>query len=175
MKSKEQLRAGPRTPAPMSVRVVWQDKLGRDKFATVRSVDISNLGIRIEMPEPIEARSIVTLQSQQLGLHGSGSVRHCARKGGGKYVIGLEFVGGLRYQVPENHAASPATLESLAASHLPSSSDSQESAFGSRADDPSPDHARGASRIGALECDQLSWRKRRIFIGCTKPVLTEID
>lgn len=124
MKSKEQLRAGQRTPAPMTVQVVWQDKLGRDKFATVRSVDISNLGIRLEMPEPLEARSIVTLNSQQLGLHGSGSVRYCTRKGGRKYVIGLECVGGLRYKVPETRVAVPSTLESLAASHMPAVSDS---------------------------------------------------
>ena len=87
-------------PERMSVRVLWQDKTGCDKYAMVRSVDISTSGVRLEMPEPLEARSIVTLQSQQLGLHGSGSVRYCKRGVGGKYVIGVEFVGGQVYRAP---------------------------------------------------------------------------
>jgi hypothetical protein len=107
MTTNEQLRAGERLPAPLSVRVVWQDRFGRDKYAMVRSIDVSKLGMRLEMPEPIEARSVVTLESQQLRLHGSGSVRHCARAGGGKYVIGIEFVGGLRYEEPAAVQSSP--------------------------------------------------------------------
>ncbi len=112
MRSNKQLRPGQRSPALMFVRVIWQDKMGRDKYAMVRSVDISAAGIRLEMPEPVEARSIVTLQSQQLGLQGSGSVRYCTRAGGGKYVIGVEFVGGLRYKPLKNGSAAHRLAES---------------------------------------------------------------
>lgn len=76
----------------------------------VRSLDVSPLGMRIEMPEPLQARSILTLQSHQLGLHGSGSVRYSTAAGRGKYVTGIEFIGGLRYKIPEKRCDAPEDL-----------------------------------------------------------------
>ncbi|MDQ6759528.1 MAG: hypothetical protein M3Z32_06635 [Acidobacteriota bacterium] len=110
MSNNNQLRSGERQPELVSLRVVWEDKSGRDKYAVVRSLDISPLGMRIEMPEALQARSILSLQSHQLGLHGSGSVRYSTAAGRGKYVTGIEFIGGLRYKMPDKPANGPGDL-----------------------------------------------------------------
>ena len=81
------------------VRLVWQDRFGHDKFAKARSFDISESGLRIEMPEPLQERSYVTIKAEKLGLHGQASVRHCS-KHGTKYIVGLEFAAGLRWKPP---------------------------------------------------------------------------
>ena len=49
------------------------------------------------MGEPLEKQTYVTLQSPGLGLHGTASVRTCARKGM-KYIVGLEFSAGLKWK-----------------------------------------------------------------------------
>ena len=62
-----------------------------------RVVDVSEAGIRVEVPEPLDKQTYLTLQAASLGLHGSASVRTCARKGT-KYVAGLEFSAGLKWK-----------------------------------------------------------------------------
>jgi hypothetical protein len=61
------------------------------------TTDISESGIRLEVREPIDKQTYVTLQCPTLGLHGTASVRTCTRKGT-KFVVGLEFSGGLRWK-----------------------------------------------------------------------------
>jgi len=51
----------------------------------------------VELPEPLDRQTYVTLQSVGLGLHGSASVRSCVRKGM-KYIVGLELSGGLKWK-----------------------------------------------------------------------------
>jgi hypothetical protein len=99
MPSDTKQRRQIRTAISASIRVAWQDRLGRDKYATVHSFDISSEGIRMQMPEPVDLRSVLALQSQDLKLNGSASVRYCTRARG-HYVVGAEFVGGLRWQPP---------------------------------------------------------------------------
>ena len=94
------LRRQERLTTSASVRVTWQDARGRDKFATVHSFDISATGIRMELPEQVPVRTVLTFQSEQLKLHGRGSVRYCRRETG-HYVVGVEFVFGLRWKAPE--------------------------------------------------------------------------
>jgi hypothetical protein len=55
------------------------------------------LGMRIEVPEPLEKQAYVTLRSNALSLHGRASVRSCTRQGT-KYLVGLEFSGGLKWK-----------------------------------------------------------------------------
>ncbi|MBV8819327.1 MAG: PilZ domain-containing protein [Acidobacteriaceae bacterium] len=86
-----------RIAAPAMVRITWRDRFGEDKFANVRSQDVSISGMRVELPEEVPPRSYVTLQSPQLGLHGTASVRFC-RAAKGRYVTGLEFTGGLKWK-----------------------------------------------------------------------------
>lgn len=92
-------RSEPRTHHKGRVRIAWQDSAGLDKFAWVHSCDISESGMRVELPEAVEPRSVITVQSQELGIHGSGSVRYCTRLGS-SYQVGLEFVAGLKWKAP---------------------------------------------------------------------------
>lgn len=73
---------------------------------TGSTVDISESGIRLEVREPIEQRTYVTLQCSALGVHGSASVRSCTRQGT-KFVLGLEFSGGLRWKPQETPLDNP--------------------------------------------------------------------
>jgi hypothetical protein len=68
-----------------------------DQFVTGRSLDVSPSGMRVEVAAPIEKQTYVTVQCPALSLHGRASVRTCARKGV-KYVVGLEFSGGLQWK-----------------------------------------------------------------------------
>jgi len=62
-----------------------------------RLVDISEAGMRVEVPEPLEKLTYLTVRADGLGIHGTASVRSCTRKGL-KYVVGLEFSAGLQYK-----------------------------------------------------------------------------
>ena len=97
MSRKGELRRHPRSAHSDLIHIVWKDRQGIDKFAKGAVVDVSESGIRIELPEPLEKHSYVTLQCRRLGLHGSASVRSCTRNRV-KYVIGLEFAGGLKWK-----------------------------------------------------------------------------
>jgi hypothetical protein len=53
--------------------------------------------MRIEVSEPLPARSPVSLQADQIRLVGSATVKHVARTGS-KYILGLELSQALRDQ-----------------------------------------------------------------------------
>ena len=82
---------------------MWKDRDGGDKYANARMLDISELGMRIEVPEPLQERSYVTLRCDKLKLNGRASVRSCLRKGI-KYLVGLEFSVGMKWEPPETGA-----------------------------------------------------------------------
>jgi hypothetical protein len=90
------LRRHNRSDKSAPVQIIWKDRQGEDKFVSGRVVNVSESGLRVEVSEPLEKQTYVTLQAPGLGLHGSASVRTCARKGM-KYIVGLEFSGGLRW------------------------------------------------------------------------------
>jgi PilZ domain len=95
--NKGELRRHQRTAKSAPVQIIWKDRQGEDKFVNGRILDVSEAGIRVEVSDPLEKQTYVTLQSPSLGLHGSASVRTCARKGM-KYIIGLEFSAGLKWK-----------------------------------------------------------------------------
>jgi PilZ domain len=92
------IRRHPRIPYPGLIRLSWQDS--HPRFAQGRCLDISTSGIRMECPAPIPVRSYVVLRSDRIGLVSNASVRHCTRAGG-KYILGLEFSGAVRFRDPE--------------------------------------------------------------------------
>ena len=92
-----ELRRHVRAAKSSPVQIVWKDRQGTDKFVQGRIVDVSESGIRVEITEPLEKQTYVTLQSPRLGLHGTASVRSCTRKGL-KYAVGLEFSAGLQWK-----------------------------------------------------------------------------
>ena len=91
------LRRHQRNAKSAPVQIIWKDRQGQDRFVNGRILDVSESGIRVEVSDPIEKQTYVTLQSPGLGLHGTASVRTCARKGM-KYLVGLEFSAGLKWK-----------------------------------------------------------------------------
>ncbi len=76
----------------------WQDRSGQPKYSLARTIDVSKDGIAVELAEPVEIRSFVQLQCENLKLTGPAAVRNCDRRYG-KYRVGLEFTGGLKLTV----------------------------------------------------------------------------
>jgi len=94
------MRRHERTENYETVQVMWKDRDGGDKYANARTLNISELGMRIEVPEPLQERSYVILRCDKLKLSGTASVRSCQRKGN-RYQIGLEFSVGMKWKRPE--------------------------------------------------------------------------
>ena len=83
-----------------SVRVGWQDADRNDKVASTRVLDISESGMRFELPEPVPARGDVMLRSDKIGLQTRAVVRFCECHGR-KYAVGVEFAGGYSWRPPD--------------------------------------------------------------------------
>jgi hypothetical protein len=76
---------------------MWRDARGENKFATARALDVSESGIRLQMPEAPPVHSYVTLRASKLGLLGDASVRYCLRSASCKFAVGAEFTAGLQW------------------------------------------------------------------------------
>jgi len=75
--------------------VSWEDPLGQVKYSSAKCLGVSERGISLELVEPVEPRSYVSVKSEKLKLAGTAAVRFCKRKAG-KYNVGLEFTAGLK-------------------------------------------------------------------------------
>ncbi len=104
------MRRQARTEVVVPVDVMWTDRQGHERFATARSIDICESGIRIQVPEALPERSYVRLRADRIALAGSASVRSCVKKGT-KFVVGLEFSGGMTWKGPVAHKALDAPIE----------------------------------------------------------------
>jgi len=107
METRHDLRRQDRRPCEHSVAVIWRDARGENKFATARAMDISESGIRIQMPEAPPLHTYVMLRAAKLGLVGHASVRYCLRTTPTKYAVGAEFTAGLQW-APQKNATVPA-------------------------------------------------------------------
>jgi hypothetical protein len=97
MSNEGDLRRHARSAKAAPLQLIWKDRQGIDRFINGSIIDISESGVRVELREPLEKQTYVTMQAAGLGLHGSASVKSCSRKGM-KYVVGLEFSGGLKWK-----------------------------------------------------------------------------
>jgi len=79
------------------VQLSWTDRSGDQKFAYAKILDLSESGMRVEAREQLAKQAYVALRADQIGLQGSASVRSCTKQGT-KYVVGLEFSGGLKWK-----------------------------------------------------------------------------
>jgi hypothetical protein len=104
MGTRHDLRRQERRPCEHNVTVIWRDARGENKFAVARAIDISESGIRLQMPEAPPLHSYVTLRAAKLGLLGNASVRHCFRTAASRHVVGAEFSTGLQW-TPDKPAA----------------------------------------------------------------------
>ena len=91
------------------LQVFWLDSTGKMKTARTRALNISEGGIAIELPEAAMPMSMVRFDSDKYKVRGSGAVRHCHRVGS-KYIVGLEFMEGLRWSAPEGDVQEPIPL-----------------------------------------------------------------
>ncbi|MBM3810668.1 MAG: PilZ domain-containing protein [Acidimicrobiia bacterium] len=97
MSIRRDLRRHKREILEARVSLSWTDPLGVTRFALGRGLDISSSGMRLELDEPIPARTYVNFKLVGIRFEGSGSVRHC-RRIGMRHQVGLEFTGGLQWR-----------------------------------------------------------------------------
>jgi hypothetical protein len=83
-----------RSPISSRIEVGWQDERGWQKQMQTRGVNMSSTGASVLAAEPIAVGSAVYLNSKELQLMGSATVRHCTERKS-KFLIGLEFRGSL--------------------------------------------------------------------------------
>ena len=94
--SQLQKRKQEREPFEAKLRVYWQEAGGRENLAVAKTVDISESGLSILIPNRIEPRTYVQVKADNHPeLCGTASVRFCTRKGM-NYLVGLEFGGGAK-------------------------------------------------------------------------------
>jgi hypothetical protein len=96
METRHDLRRQDRETCFQTVTVMWRDSRGEDKFANAKVLDVSESGLRMQLPEAVPFQTRITLRAIKLGLHGQGSVRHCSRSGT-RYSIGVQFASDLRW------------------------------------------------------------------------------
>ncbi len=101
MENRHDLRRHSRRACDQNITVLWRDLHGQDKFVNAKALDISELGLRLQMPEELPRQAYLALKAAKLGLVGHASVRHCARLGGAKFSIGVEVTAGLRWTPEE--------------------------------------------------------------------------
>ncbi len=93
-----------------TLKIAWLGLNGTLKVTPhARVLNISEGGIAVEIPEPAQLVSRVKLQSDKHKLLGEGTVRHC-RRTTSKYIIGIEFVDGLRWRPPDGPITEPVKL-----------------------------------------------------------------
>jgi len=73
-----------------ALEISWHDSQTTARTLSVRAIDLSNSGIRVESSEPIDLQTEVYVRAERYGLTGSTTVRHCSRRGT-KHILGLEF------------------------------------------------------------------------------------
>jgi hypothetical protein len=88
------------------LQVSWLDASGAMKTARTRALNVSEGGIAIELPDAAMPLSMVRFQSDRFKVRGAGAVRHCRRMGT-KWIVGLEFIEGLRWTPPEGEVKEP--------------------------------------------------------------------
>lgn len=87
---KKESRVHGRFKIKCPIRLSWHDAAGKTFSVKARGVDMSNVGARVESPEPLAPGSFTYLQVPDLKLMGSALVRYCIKRGL-SYRIGLEF------------------------------------------------------------------------------------
>jgi len=95
--SGDDLRRHGRVTMDSPVQVLWKDPSGTEMSVHGRTVDISETGLRIKVPVPIEKGVYVGFNASKVPLQGTASVRSCKRQEVG-YLVGLEFSGNLRWK-----------------------------------------------------------------------------
>jgi hypothetical protein len=81
------------------VRVNWMDSHGRSFGQLARCLDISRRGLKLEVDSRVDPGTLVNVESKDFKIAGIAEIRYCRPKGL-KYVIGIQYQGGLEWRVP---------------------------------------------------------------------------
>jgi len=79
-----------RIPYSGTIRISWTDPSGSPRFANAKCIEVSESGMRLEVPVNVPERTMVMLNAERIKLAGSAWVRHTVRHGA-KYLLGLEL------------------------------------------------------------------------------------
>ncbi len=79
-----------RLPVKCRFAIYADDQQSGQRCIVARGINMSSSGALVEAEEPIDAKSLVYIKANGLGLMGSATVRHCTPKGS-KFRIGLHF------------------------------------------------------------------------------------
>jgi hypothetical protein len=90
------------------IQVSWLDVNGRMKVSNTRVLNISEDGVAFQLPEAIMPL-LVRFRSERCNVEGVGAVKQC-RRNGNKYLVGVEFTDGLRWQAPQEDVREPIPL-----------------------------------------------------------------
>ena len=79
-----------RVPYAGPIQIGWSDASGEPKYTHGKCVDISEGGLRIEVPVAIPAGTRLMLNAERIKVSGSASVKAVTRHGG-RFILGLEL------------------------------------------------------------------------------------
>ena len=85
----ERRRTG-RSTVTGNVTILFEDETRRENVLQATLRDFSIQGFKLDVPQRIPLRTLVTFTCQKLGLHGRGTVRYCS-PGKAGYEVGLEL------------------------------------------------------------------------------------
>jgi hypothetical protein len=78
-----------RIPQVRPVRIGWEEQ-GEQRFAIGRCLDLSEVGMRIEIAQPVTRGARIMIAAEHIKFSGSASVRHVIRLGS-RYMLGAEL------------------------------------------------------------------------------------
>jgi hypothetical protein len=82
-----------RLPYCGTIRVSWDDGKGQH-YAVGKCIDISESGLRIELPVAVPSHATLLIATDRIRFSGSASVKHVVRFGA-KYLVGVALNSGL--------------------------------------------------------------------------------
>ena len=82
-----------------TMQVLLDPGSGRERILNARVLNVSKMGLQIQVGEQLSTRTYVSCNDTKLGISGRGCVRYCTHSKG-KYLVGLEFSGGTGWKDP---------------------------------------------------------------------------
>lgn len=92
------------------ISVSWVDPSGAHYRERVRCVDVSEGGLRLELPRRIDPGSYVNVRTDKYHLNASARVRNVVARGV-RYHIGFEFNSGWKWRELARHIAAQQSVE----------------------------------------------------------------
>jgi len=83
-----------RIPYLGPIVISWEER-GEPRYARSRCIDVSESGLRLEVPVSIPLRTEISLNAERIKVSGQARVRHVVRCGA-KFLIGVEMSHALR-------------------------------------------------------------------------------